>query len=82
MSPTEELFDTAKDPLELKNLATSPEYHSALEEMRRRYDQALAAWKQQAEEKYQPYGTYFDRNVPASVKANLLSSVGNKKDKK
>ena len=82
MSPAEELFDTAKDPLELKNLAQNPEYQAVLEEMRKNYDKELAAWKQNAEEKYQPYSTWFDRGVSASSKADLLSRVGNKKDKK
>lgn len=39
--PLEELFDTANDPWELKNLAEDPEYAEKLEEMRN----ALAEWQ-------------------------------------
>uniref|UniRef100_UPI0035657FFD sulfatase family protein n=1 Tax=Stieleria sp. TaxID=2795976 RepID=UPI0035657FFD len=48
MDPVEELFDTENDPLELVNQANRPEHAATLEQMRKRYDQELAKWKQQA----------------------------------
>jgi len=73
MTPTEELFDTANDPLELKNLATDPAYSSDLERMRKAYDKELEAWKKQAVpyNDYQKYGRLFDRNIPWSSKENI-----------
>jgi arylsulfatase A-like enzyme len=73
MTPTEELFDTANDPLELKNLANDPAYSSDLERMRKTYDKELASWKKQAVpyNDYQKYGTLFDRKAPWSSKENL-----------
>lgn len=73
MTPTEELFDTANDPLELKNLAKDLAYKSDLERMRRNYDKELAAWKKQAVpyNNYQKYGTLFDRNIPWSAKEKI-----------
>lgn len=70
MTPTEELFYTADDPLELKNLAKNPEYSSVLKEMRNKYDRELALWKEQVapSSKYEKYGTLFDRNIPTSSK--------------
>jgi arylsulfatase A-like enzyme len=66
MTPTEELFDTANDPLELKNLAADPAAQSALEQMRSFYDQELAAWKKNAVpyNDYTKYGTLFQRETP------------------
>ncbi|PAY19019.1 acetylglucosamine-6-sulfatase [Rhodopirellula sp. SM50] len=71
MDPVEELFDTENDPLELVNQADRPEHAAALEQMRKRYDQELAKWKQQAVDynDYQRYGTLFDRHVPLNEKA-------------
>lgn len=73
MTPAEELFDTANDPLELKNLATDPACKSDLERMRRAYDQELASWKTQAVgyNDYQKYATLFDRKVPWASKENM-----------
>ena len=70
MEPTEELFDLKNDPLELKNLAGSSEGTTALLEMRARYDNEEADWKQDAVDynNYKPYGTLFDRNVPLADK--------------
>ena len=73
MTPTEELFDTANDPLELKNLANDPAYSSDLERMRKAYDKELASWKKQAVpyNDYQKYGILFDRKIPWSSKENI-----------
>jgi len=70
MAPAEELFDTQNDPLELKNLAGQPDSSSTLEQMRQRYDQELAKWKQQAVayNDYQRYGVLFDRTLSESEK--------------
>jgi len=48
MTPAEELYHTAQDPLELVNLARHPEYRDALEAMRARYDQAVEHWRRHA----------------------------------
>lgn len=71
MDPVEELFDTENDPLELVNQANRPEHAATLEQMRKRYDQELAKWKQQAVDynDYQRYGTLFDRHVPLDEKS-------------
>lgn len=66
MKPTEELFHLAKDPLEMKNLASYPKAASALEAMRRRYDIELQRWKDQVVpyNGYTQYGELFDRTIP------------------
>ena len=73
MTPTEELFDTANDPLELKNLANDPAYTADLKRMQKAYDKELVAWKKQAVpyNDYQKYGILFDRKTPWSVKENI-----------
>ena len=70
MQPAEELFDTDRDPLELRNLVGETDAAKVLEEMRGRYDKELTRWKQQAVDynNYQRYGTLFDRNVSLSEK--------------
>ena len=80
MTPVEELFDTANDPLELKNLASDPEYKVDLEKMRINYDKELTFWKKQAVDynNYQKYSALFDRSIPWSKK----SKPSDKPDKK
>ncbi|MEL6106113.1 MAG: sulfatase [Planctomycetota bacterium] len=70
MQPVEELFDTKTDPLELRNLAGESDSAQILDEMRARYDEELARWKQQAVDynNYQRYGKLFDREIPLSEK--------------
>jgi len=65
MQPTEELYDTQKDPLELQNLAHNPEYTEALKSMQAHYDDALAKWRREAVDynDYQRFGVLFDRHV-------------------
>lgn len=77
MSPVEELFNTENDPLELKNLATIPEYSSTLNSMRKKYDQELSGWKKEAVayNNYRQYGTLFDRMIPWSEKEELNKSM-------
>ncbi|MDP0490898.1 MAG: sulfatase [Verrucomicrobiota bacterium JB023] len=71
MAPTEELFHLAEDPLELTNLASSPEAGERLAEMRQRYDQELLKWKNEAvpHHGYPRYVTLFDRNLPHAEKS-------------
>ena len=68
MTPTEELFKTSDDPLELKNRAVNPEYQPMLEKMRKIYDQQLASFKKDAVKKYQKHGGFFDRNAASDKK--------------
>jgi arylsulfatase A-like enzyme len=74
MEPVEELFDTKKDPLELKNLANNPDHTAILDAMRKRYDQELTQWKKQAVDynDYQRYGTLFDRDISLADKESLM----------
>jgi arylsulfatase A-like enzyme len=64
LTPTEELFDTASDPLELKNLAADSAAANDLVRMRAIYDRAVDNWKNDAVpyHDYQPYGEVFSRN--------------------
>ncbi len=64
MVPTEDLFHLGKDPLELSNLAKSPEAEALLKKMRQKYDEELRLWKSTAEGAYVQYSTLFDRSVP------------------
>jgi len=75
MTAAEDLFNTNKDPLELKNLAKNPEYKAILEEMRKRYKAELSLVKKNSLEMYKVYGTLFDPEVPASAKKGLISKV-------
>ncbi len=73
MEPVEELFNVAEDPLELKNLAAEPEHSTMLRQMRRHYDEELAAWKAEAVpyNDYRRYGTLFDRDAAWETKRPL-----------
>ncbi|WP_410001972.1 sulfatase [Rubinisphaera sp. JC750] len=66
MQPAEELFHLSEDPLELINLADASTAYSKLNEMRKRYDAELQAWKDHAVpyNDYQKYGVLFDRSIP------------------
>jgi arylsulfatase A-like enzyme len=65
MKPVEELYHLGKDPLEMTNMANSPESEPVLKLMRKKYDTELTLWKDQAVEqgKYQQYGALFDRTI-------------------
>ena len=84
MTPTEELFDTANDPLELKNLANDPAYIPDLERMRKAYDKELAAWKKQAVpyNNYRKYATLFDRKATWSLKEQITETKKKMKNNK
>lgn len=62
--PTEELFDTANDPLELRNLISDPSATAAKREMQSIYDQAVQLWKHDAVNyhNYQRFGELFSRD--------------------
>jgi arylsulfatase A-like enzyme len=70
MKPTEELYNIASDPLEMKNLANDSETQAVLESMRGKYDAELTKWKQEAVSynNYQQYVTLFDRTIPWNQK--------------
>ncbi|MDP6522744.1 MAG: sulfatase [Kiritimatiellia bacterium] len=74
MEPAEELFDMRKDRLEMKNLASNPEYEQALKMMRAQYDKELDLWKKHAAPKYQKFSQLFDRNIAWSSKETELSA--------
>ena len=66
MKPTEELYNIATDPLEMKNLAHNSDVVYMLDTMRAKYDAELNRWKQHAVSynNYQQYITLFDRKIP------------------
>jgi arylsulfatase A-like enzyme len=61
--PTEELFHTASDPLELHNVIGDESVLQAKMELRAVYDQAVLAWQQDAVEyhNYRPFAEKFRR---------------------
>lgn len=65
MTPAEELFHLAEDPLELENLAGRLEYQAELDQMRARYDEELSLWQLGAdpEGSYAPFATHFRRKI-------------------
>jgi len=75
MTPTEELYDNAKDPLELANLAQSEAYSATLNTMQSLYDQQLEKWRDQAVDynDYQRFGLIFDRNISWDAKLGDLT---------
>ncbi len=83
MKPTEELFDLANDPLEMKNLAKLEKAAPELYTMRRKYDAEVQKWKKQVVDYngYLEYGTLFDRNIPLDQKKFKPISAQKKKAK-
>ncbi|MDB4384529.1 sulfatase-like hydrolase/transferase [Opitutaceae bacterium] len=75
---TEELYNLAKDPSELANLAAQSDSRADLKAMRRIYDQHLARWQSQAvsHHGYQLYSTYFDRSASWAEKAAVIAKSG------
>lgn len=71
---TEELYHISKDRHELTNQVRNPEYSTALNDLRKAYDQHLAHWKAEAVpyNRYQQYGTVFDRKLPWEERAKAL----------
>ena len=66
---TEELFDVASDPGEMKNLANVTNATTELKEMRTRYDSAVKHWETNAVDynKYQPFAELFKRKQMADA---------------
>jgi arylsulfatase A-like enzyme len=66
--PCEELYNTASDPLELKELSHNHRYANALQRMRALYDREVDLWKKLAVNYhgYQRFGTIFDRRLPST----------------
>jgi arylsulfatase A-like enzyme len=73
MTPTEELYDTSKDPLELVNRADHEAAGATLEAMRARYDQQLQKWRSEAVDynDYRRFAVVFDRTITWSQKAGV-----------
>ncbi len=73
-TPTEELFHTYADPLEMTNSFVNPQHIESLQAMRDTYDQAVEAWKRESVpyNSYQQYGMIFDRHVDWSEKRDLI----------
>ena len=68
---TEELFDLKHDTLEMKNVLA--ENREVTQKMRKLYDGYVRQWKAEAVpyNKYEQYGTVFDRKVPWEKKEGL-----------
>ena len=66
---TEELFDVASDPGEMKNLAKTTTATTELTEMRARYDSAVNHWKENtvSYNKYKSFGKIFERKETAKA---------------
>ncbi|MEO6750204.1 MAG: sulfatase [Chthoniobacteraceae bacterium] len=75
MKPTDELFHLGSDRIEMVNAASEPHYSKDLATMQRAYDTDLAAVASKVVKGhgYEPYPTLFDRSVPWSQKAPLIS---------
>jgi arylsulfatase A-like enzyme len=83
MKPAEELFHLAKDPLEMANLANSPEAGSVISSMRKKYDAELGKWKTQvvSYNDYEKYGVLFDRSIPWEQKKFKGDTSSDEKEK-
>lgn len=71
---TEELYQVSQDRLELVNRVQTNRSPEVLQDMRQRYDRAVASWKTEAVpyNRYQIYGNYYDRTMPWPRKAQQL----------
>ena len=74
--PTEELYNTAKDGLELTNLASADQ--AQLEHMRDVYDKAVKAWQEESVDYhgYRAFGKIFDRSLTWRDKQAAAKSFG------
>jgi len=86
LKATEELFNNRRDPQEMANLATNPEFREQLERMRKQYDAQLVHWQANAVgyNDYKQYAKIFDRTVPWEEKKDLYhhSALGSYKKEK
>lgn len=82
--PTEEVYDLSTDRLELVNRAADGRSSEQLKELRERYDQWVAHWKQNAVawNRYQPFATIFDRSVGWERKQKLYDAMRERKRNK
>ena len=66
MTPTEELFDLANDPHEMRNVAAEPRHAAILADLRRRYDAEVASIGSTriAGHGYENYPVLFSRTIP------------------
>ena len=80
MKPSEELFHLGKDPYEMTNSASDPNYASVLDVMRQSYDAQLADIAKQVIQShgYEHYPTLFSRTIPWEQKAPLLNAAKGK----
>ncbi len=75
MVPTEELFNVVEDPGEMRNLADAADSAEDLQRMRGLYDNAVAHIRENAVQanRYEDYGTLFDRTIRWADKAELYT---------
>ncbi len=73
-TPVAELYHTAEDPLEMKNLISNPDSAARRREMENLYDAQLKHWKQQGapHHNYSKYTIVFDRTTPWANKQVLI----------
>ena len=76
MKPTEELFHLTKDPIEMTNVASNPEYEEMLARAQKNYDEHFARMNQDSLHKhgYAIYQTYFNRVTAWDEKAETVLS--------
>ncbi|NNJ26359.1 sulfatase family protein [Alienimonas chondri] len=74
MTPTEELYDTAADPLELTDLDEHPARAADRDAMRALYDGWVAHWRDHAvgHNDYRRFAVLFDRGLPWDAKTDAL----------
>lgn len=78
---TEELYDLARDRLELENKAADSDHRQTLLQLRRQYDRYVADWKDRGvrHNNYEKFATIFDRDIKWDQKRPLV--LGNKRQK-
>lgn len=76
MEPAEELYDRLGDPCEMRNVAANPETRPVLEDMRARYDKAVAIWRDECVPTggYPAFATFYDRNVSWEEKGDATDA--------
>ncbi|MDZ8117070.1 sulfatase family protein [Pontiella agarivorans] len=74
MTPGDELYHIAGDPMEMTNLAGNPEYAPVLKKMQKLYEEQVEHWKAESVDYngYGEYGILFDQNIPWKTKAELI----------
>ncbi|MFI3330924.1 MAG: sulfatase-like hydrolase/transferase [Rikenellaceae bacterium] len=74
MSPVEELFDLAKDPGELNNVAKEKKYAKTLDKLRKLHDERLQTWAAEGTKRnnYLQFSTILSRNVDWETRKALI----------